>query len=280
MKSAKPGAPKAAARTSLDWPVHAGLVDRVLSRLEEKVGEKRRRRRQAAIASTSALAILLLAFWLGPMLRDTDVIATLPAQRQSVTLRDGSRAELNAATRLRTDFRYGRRHLRLEQGEALFSVVSDAARPFIVETTHGSIRVTGTVFNVRLSADDRPEVTLLEGSVRFESEAATPIHLAAGQQLSMEGSAPQVRKLEPADQERVAAWREGRLVLDGLTLAGVAERLAQYHAVPVNVAPDVAALRPGGTVPLANLRSVLEALQDSMPIRVEERAGAFYLTSR
>jgi ferric-dicitrate binding protein FerR (iron transport regulator) len=42
------------------------------------------------------------------------------------------------------------RSVRLERGEAFFSVVTDADRPFIVTTQLGEITVTGTEFNVQL----------------------------------------------------------------------------------------------------------------------------------
>ena len=66
---------------------------------------------------------------------------------------------------MHVDFRYGRRFLRLEQGEVFLSVAKDAASPFLVDTPAGRVRVTGTEFNVRVVAGSRLEVTLLEGEV-------------------------------------------------------------------------------------------------------------------
>lgn len=272
--------PAAGARTSLDWPADSGFTERVLGRLEEKVAAKNRRRRRVAAASAAVAAVLVFAGWAVPLLLQTGLETTAAAQSRSAILRDGSRAELNARTRLSTDFRYGRRRVRLEQGEALFTVAADAARPFVVETPRGAVRVTGTVFNVRLVADLHPEVTLLEGTVNFERGADAPLALAPGQQLSTEGAAPRVRALPAADLAHIAAWREGRLVLDGLTLAEAAERLAHYHGATIEVAPAVAHLLPGGTVPLANLAGVIEALQEVLPIRAERSSGAIRLVAR
>ena len=243
----------------------------MLVRLDEKVKTKRLRRRRIAAGSATTAAVLLVVAWLVPLLRDTGTIITAPGQRQTITLADGSRAELNARTSLHVDFRYGRRRLRLESGEVFFSVVKDSAHPFLVETPRGTVRVTGTLFNVRLAGEDRPEVTLLHGAVLFEPRAAAPIALAPGQQLTTDGVSPRVHDLPSADLENLTAWRQGRLVLDGLTLADTAARLASFHGVSINVSPAVAPLRPGGTVPLANLRSVLEALQETLPIRVEQQ---------
>ncbi|MES2693146.1 MAG: FecR domain-containing protein [Verrucomicrobiota bacterium] len=270
--------PGGAASSPLDWPFDTGVVDRVLGRLAEKVQKKRRRNlRTAAGASTAALA-LLVAFWLVPLVRDTSTIHTAAARPQVVVLPDGSRAELNAQTHLRTDFRYGRRHLRLERGEALFSVAKDADHPFLVETPHGTVRVLGTIFDVRLAGDTHPDVTLLRGSIVFEALDGTTIRLSPGQQLS--GASHRVRNLSLAELENLTTWRQGRLVLDGLTLAEAASRLAQFHGTSIVVAPEIANLRPGGTVPLGSLKKILEALQEALPVRVEQAGDSIHIVAR
>ena len=44
----------------------------------------------------------------------------------------------------------------LAAGEAFFQVAKDSARPFFVETAAGSVRVTGTQFNVRTAPAGQP----------------------------------------------------------------------------------------------------------------------------
>lgn len=277
-------APSASPRGSppsalLDWPAEAGVVDLLLGRVEQKVKTRRRRRRVAASSAVAAVTAVLVVFWLIPFLRYTGSFATPVAQRHNVVLADGSQAELNARTILRTDFRAGHRHVWLEQGEAFFSVVKDPTRPFAVETPRGVIHVTGTVFNLRLTAD-KTEVTLIEGAVTFESRGAGEVKLAPGQQLAANATTTRTQTLSSLDLENVTAWREGRLVLDGLSLSEVAAKLGEYHGVSLTVAPAVANLRPGGTVPLDHLSGVLEALQETLPIRVEREAGAVRLVAR
>ena len=56
------------------------------------------------------------------------------------------------------------------EGEAYFDVAPDKEHPFIVKTSHTSIRVTGTSFNVRAYADEDTEsTTLISGTVRINS---------------------------------------------------------------------------------------------------------------
>ena len=63
------------------------------------------------------------------------------------TLADGSRIDLNGATRIVLD-RDNARFATLERGEALFTVVHDEARPFEVEAGDARLLDLGTVFNV------------------------------------------------------------------------------------------------------------------------------------
>jgi transmembrane sensor len=219
-------------------------------------------------AAGIAAALAISTAWLVPNFRDTQKVTTIAAQRSSLALPDGSHTELNAQTALVTDFRHGRRFVRLEKGEAFFTVAKDAAHPFYVETPGGTVRVTGTQFNVRLGADGRPEVTLLKGTVEIQN-ALAHLTLAQGQQLTTTG---ELRTLSSPDLERVVAWRDGRIVLNGLTLAEAAERFASFHGKTIEVAPELAARQMGGSYALDDLQSFLDALSsEPLGFRVERR---------
>lgn len=74
-------------------------------------------------------------------------VETKAGERQSVALADGSRIDLNGGTRLMLD-RENPRFAQLERGEALFTVVHDETRPFIVKTGGATLTDAGTAFNV------------------------------------------------------------------------------------------------------------------------------------
>ena len=137
---------------------------------------RRRHRRIVAgvLAAAAALAVLFIVLGARPQ-----EFATRLAERHIATLADGSRIELNAQTRLTVKLTRHERHVRLLQGEALFTVAKDPLRPFVVDTPAGAVRVTGTVFNVRTSPAApghgegvRAEVTVLEGHVRVRPTTA------------------------------------------------------------------------------------------------------------
>ncbi|HEY0946286.1 MAG TPA: FecR domain-containing protein [Opitutaceae bacterium] len=242
--------------------------------LSANVGARRQRRWRglavaAGLAATLALGIGLRWRPHEPVTPAT--IATAPARRQSVTLADGTRADLNAKTTLRIDFRdRAQRLVRLDHGEALFTVAKDPERPFIVETPAGRIRVTGTVFNLRTDTPGQLEVTVLEGSVEVTPHAATePLQLRPGDQVRLADGRLLVRRdrLELAVQS--VAWREGQIVSDELSLGEAAARLSAYHDRPIEVAPEVASLRLGGRYSLDDLDGFLAALERVLPVRVE-----------
>ena len=283
----------------------SGRVEELIQAATERARVRGRRRRRIRTAALGVLAISGLLGWSIPYVRSTDTLATAAARRTAVVLADGSQAELNANTELFADFRYGRRTVTLRQGEAFFSVATDAAHPFLVKTHAGTVRVTGTKFNVRL-ADRGAEVTLLEGSVSVEeagrrkreeggsnpetnserrtsnSELRTPISearsiaLSPGQQLTIADGHFDLRTLSPADLSDLTAWRQGRLALRGLTLDEVVQRLAAYHGCEIDCAPEVAGLRPGGNFALDDFTGFIEAMEATLPVRVLHRGDRRY----
>lgn len=230
------------------------------------------------VALGLAACLIFAVLWAVPYFRDTQTVATVAAQRSTLTLPDGSQTDLNARTKLHIDFRHDSRFVRLERGEAYFSVAKDATHPFLVETPAGTVRVTGTHFNVRLTADGRPEVTLLEGSVAFQN-AAAQVKLAPGQQITADG---ELRTRSAAELDQVIAWREGRIVLNGLSLGEAAAQFAAFHGKVITVAPELAALQMGGSCSLDDLQGFLDGLS-SEPLRlrvVQRDADKFAIIRR
>jgi len=248
----------------LDWPAEWGDLDRFLAAVAVRRRRKRRRRRIAG--GLAGGVTLILSLWAIPLLRQTGAVETGAARRQTLALTDGSRAELNAQTRLQTDFRYGRRTVRLERGEAFFTVARDARRPFLVHTPAGTIRVTGTQFDVRLGPDGETEVTLKEGSILFLRSGQPPVRLSPGEQF--DSARRGLHRLSSAEVESVEAWRSGLLDCDGLSLAEVAERLSAYHGRRITVSPDIARLKLGGSFQIDDLSAALQVVEAAVDVAV------------
>jgi ferric-dicitrate binding protein FerR (iron transport regulator) len=124
-------------------------------------------------------------------------------------------------------------------------------------------------------------VTLVEGAVTVQGVEPAPVKLVPGDQLSYAGSQATIQKLSPADLEAATAWRHNQLVLDRLTLAQVAERMAAYHGVPIVVAPEIAGLRMGGSCALGDLPGFLEFVGKARSIGVAKRSdGSYFIAPR
>ncbi|MEM1383091.1 MAG: FecR domain-containing protein [Pseudomonadota bacterium] len=177
---------------------------------------------RAAALAAAALAVAVFADDARLLLADH---RTQPGQRASIALPDGSRATLNTASAIDVAFGSAGRQVTLLAGEALFEVQSDPSRPFIVTTPQGTVRVTGTVFSVRSTAE-ATRVVVVEGSVTIAPDAAPEQPLAAEQGLSFTEN----RALEIAiDHTAALAWREGRVVFNGVPLDAVIAELDRYY---------------------------------------------------
>ncbi len=238
-------------------------------RLPEK---KRRPLMRPVWAWGGAIAAMLVLSVVWLMQRPV-AFSTAVAQRETVTLADGTRAELNARTTLRVWMRGTERRVRLEGGEVLFTVVKDASRPFVVETSAGRVRVTGTVFNLNNFAPDSLAVVLLEGSVE-----ATPVHdekvrrLAPGDELVVENGRSDLRRLSAGELADAVAWREGKIVFHGTPLALALEKFARHHARIIEVAPAARSLELGGRFGLDDFDGFLKDLEVALPVVVMREA--------
>ena len=224
-----------------------------------------RRGVRLALAAAAAMAVVAAGWWLRPQTVDT-----LAAERRSLALADGSRVDLNARTSLRIDLGRHERHVRLAQGEAFFSVAHDAARPFLVETPQGDVRVTGTVFNVRQTARAGVEITVLEGAVQVRAKAAPagPVPLRREEQARLTAAGVHVRPLTPEAVLSAVAWRDGQATFEAAPLADALERFSAYTGRSITVSPAAAGLRVGGRYSLDDLDGFLAAIQQALPVNV------------
>lgn len=198
----------------------------------------------AALALLVAAALLLLPrFGSRP---DRYEIATANGERRAIALGDGSRVELNGATRLVLD-RADPRYAELAAGEAAFTIRHDPARPFTVRAGEHRIQDLGTSFDL-VHEPRRFEVGVIEGAVLVDPDGGR-VRLGAGQVLRAEADGPAV--LARADAETIGGWRRGQLSYRAAPLARVAEDLSRSlgHAVsldpPLRLRPFTGSIRLG-----------------------------------
>lgn len=242
----------------------------------------------AGLALAAAAAVALVVWVNRPAPQVQNFVSAI-AQRATYTLADGTHVELNGHTSLRFENSKTERRVRLAGGEAFFMVTKDKSRPFIVETPTGSVRVTGTTFNVRSDSTIASfDVTVVEGSVQVRpSEAAggsaasniTP--LVGGEQLSAHAGMVTKKALSTNALSDELLWREGKVVFIDTPLAEAAARFAHYHGRSITVDPAVAAEPIGGVHSLDDLTGFLNFVNLELPAKVSyDPNGAASIASR
>ena len=199
--------------------------------------------------------------------------ATARGERRRVALQDDSVLTLNTATQAEVRYTQDERQVTLQAGEIMFEVSRDKARPFIVDTAVGRVRVTGTRFNVRYDRE-RLTVAVESGSVEVTTGPwwnRQRAQLTAGQGASLahRGDALQV---EAVDVASLTAWRQGKAVFDNVPLAQVVDEINRYRSQPIRVAAALRGIRIAGVFDVDNTAGFLAALPALIPVRVVPRA--------
>ena len=239
------------------------------------------RRRYWEAAAAAALVVALgLGLWLTRR-PGMQLMSTAVGQERRVTLADGSQLTLNTNTLLAVKLTSGRRDVYLRRGEAHFSVVHDAARPFFVHVGDAVIRDVGTQFEVRLHSDRNIDVLVNEGQVEVRGPGAVQA-LSAGEQLVMAGPQLKVMSVSPRQVADDLAWREGALVFDGEPLSQALEEVGRYTRVRIVLTgPQVASLHISGRFRTDDVQGFFRALQAALPVRVSRpEPGLVYIASR
>lgn len=194
--------------------------------------------------------------------------STLPGERRTIVLADGSRLLLNTHTRVLVRYGPQRRTVRLEQGELELRTASDIqqpARPLVVETVHGQVRALGTRFTVRLdAASTRVSVQAHAVLVQPASGAgAQRVEAAQALRFTAQGAG----RLEASGFED-SAWVGGQLIVLQQPLGLFAQELSRYRQQPVLVDPAVAHLLVSGSYTLDEPDRSLRAAVAQLPVRL------------
>jgi transmembrane sensor len=173
-----------------------------------------------------------------------NTISTPRGGQYQVTLADGTKVWLNAASSIRFPVMFTGAERKVEiTGETYFEVVKNKTMPFKVKTATSEVEVLGTHFNVN-AYNDEPSVktTLLEGSVKvsnqsFIAKAATQ-YLEPGQQAAILKSG-KITVIDRADIEEVMAWKNGRFQFKSSDLQSILRQIARWYDVDIEYRGNV-----------------------------------------
>lgn len=261
----------------------------------------RLRRIALVAAAVGATCLVGVAVWKAPGTQPQSY-ATVRGEQRALKLEDGSVVYLNTQSRVEVAFSKDVRVIRLLEGEAMFNVEHDAARPFRVMAGAAVIQAIGTRFNVYRSAAGAT-VSVVEGVVQISprpASAARPApHAPAASLAASAGSAEHRRaRVSAGEQARIlvdgeivtrsvpdlaqiVSWRERRLVFRAERLEDVATQFNRYNAVQILVQDE--ALRGKqitGVFDADDPRSFIEFLQRDSTLVVEDGGGEIAIRRR
>ncbi|MGR4864042.1 FecR family protein [Caulobacter sp. LARHSG274] len=208
--------------------------------------------------------------------------ATGVGERKIVSLEDGTRIELNAASRLSVRFERNVRRVRLDDAQAFFDVAKDPRRPFLIEAGDTQVRVVGTQFDVR-RRDGLVAVGVQRGLVEVRAGApdAAPLRLKPGQGVAhREGQAEDTR-VAPVAADEVAGWRQGRLIYRDQPLSQIVGDLNRLFQRPVKLADArTANLRLSGVLIVDDQDAMVDRLSHLLPVRTTKTKDAIVIRAR
>ncbi len=190
-------------------------------------------------------------------------------ERRHVELADGTRVTLGSATAIDVCYSGQARQLLLRTGEIFIVTAPDSAgRPFLVQTTQGSVQALGTRFNVRESGE-QIQVAVQDGAVAIRPaslNSGDAVRLDAGQQTCFDHT-----KVEASEALQISAtaWTRGLLVAERMRLEDFLAELGRYRSGVLRCDPVVRDLIVSGVYSLDDTDQSLRLLAQALPVQVQ-----------
>ena len=218
-----------------------------------------------------------------------------------IVLPDGTKVKLNAGSTFSYPEAFSKttREVNLE-GEGFFEVTKNAKKPFLVHTSALTVKVLGTVFNVKAYRNDKNiETTLLTGRVQVElkDKPEKNIILLPNEKLIVDnnlagilnaGAAntrearieyqvtalPQIK----AGEIKETAWLDNRIIFTNESFEEVAKQLERkYNVQMVFEEPALKNERISGVLENESLEQALQIIQMTTPFKFRADGRAIYL---
>jgi transmembrane sensor len=256
--------------------VEAALA-RVNSRRHEVIPLRRRRIHWVPLAAAAAGLVIAAAIWGRTAAKRESSVTRIAARtlttpvggRDSLVLLDGSQVVLGPGSELTIAEGFGQSERRVSvRGEALFTVVHDGKRPFVVAANGSEIRDVGTAFVVH-SDGGGVRVAVTEGVIELTppGRAATTLRAGDAASVSSTGLVTEHRGAGAADD---LAWTRGRLVFHDTPLSDVAEDLKRWYGVDLDIRDPALRRRPlSATFQGDSLASVLTTIAQALGATIE-----------
>ncbi|MBL7743127.1 MAG: DUF4974 domain-containing protein [Chitinophagaceae bacterium] len=218
--------------------------------------------------------------------KGSHVLITPAGGQYAVTLPDGTRVWLNAASKLKYPVVFGERERIVElEGEGYFEVAqlprpevalasprNDGNVPFIVKMKNGvQVEVKGTHFNINAYEDEGEiQTTLLEGKVEVQGRElrVKSQELLPGDRLRIEENGKW--KMESGvDTGMVVAWKNGKFQFKDATIETIMRQVARWYDAEIVYAGKVDYHFNATIYRKENVSKLLELLEGTGRVRFE-----------
>jgi transmembrane sensor len=260
-----------------------GLVTTHLARSAPPPAAGARWVRSGMVAATALLAIAGSVLYFS---RPPPGVTTGVGEQRLLTLEDGTRIWLNTSTNLVVRYDRSFRRVNLNEGEALFDVVKNPQRPFVVTAGDRQVTALGTSFEVRREGP-RITVVLVEGRVTVARIAEVAIRakretpevevLNPGQRVTFAAGGD--ARLDRPPMEKITDWQRGKVNLDDVSLADAVAEMNRYSIVQLRVErAEAAAVRVSGIFRAGDSMSFARAVSQAYGLVPLEQAHEIVLT--
>lgn len=223
--------------------------------------------------------------------------------KTQVVLTDGTSIWLNSGSTLEypQTFAKNSREVKLT-GEGYFDVAKNQDKPFIVKTSDLSIKVLGTIFNVKSYPEEGTiETTLLEGSVAIskrqdnqrtknivylkpnekatyikkegkivQAELISRIPVDTNPDVSSQPRKEQMILSKINDSEQYTSWKDEKLVFRNENFEELCILLERWYNVKINInSEELKTYHYTGTLENENIVDAIETFMLTVPFRYE-----------
>ncbi|PIB58122.1 FecR family protein [Pseudomonas sp. 2822-17] len=193
--------------------------------------------------------------------------ATGTGETRTIELADGSHLQLNTDSAVQIRMSAGERQIRLLRGEGFFDVSKDPARPFVVQSGDGWVKVVGTQFSVA-RRDAQTRVQVAQGKVEVSAGNGAPVYLEPGRAVEYQGQ--QLAAVQGFDPASGFAWRQRQLVFRQQPLSEVVSELNRYWPGKTLVLGDALRNRVvSGVFEIDKPEAVIKALEFTLNLHAE-----------
>lgn len=248
----------------------------ILETVEQKSQGRKITRRKAIKTGLLGGIFLMAAGWGAfdqfSSLRESMTATTLTGGRRTLEFSEGTRVEMNTASSIIAQFTPYQRSIRLLRGEVLITTGKDDKalfrRPFVVNTSFGSLEALGTQFCVRIMPD-HVRICVLEDAVRI---SAAGYNVTARAKETWQAGPGRVFRMD-GTAARATDWLNGIIVAKGMPLSELLGELSRYRPGGIDWDTRVANLKAFGIYQVNQPDKALEILSQTLPIKMSPLAG-------